>query len=532
MAHAPIERNIKSMYTNELWDEYVEKVENDFQLKTYPQFDPYFDFPTHKERLQTILSDPTFGRIKQYGFSPLLKVLQKTPRYRYQVGEDDYGLETKIRPILFASHFDTYIYGFYAYALNKYYQSYIKSISIDEVVLAYRSDLDGKCNIQFSKETFEEVDNMIDLHGECSVITLDIKGYFDHIDHEILKQMWGKVIGKNKLPADQYKVFRSLTKYSYVNYKSFLKHFKINLRRYERKQKKKYKYKKGYDKGYQSLFDFIPSTLNGSTYNDKMEILRKRNLITLNRKRDRTLSKNGIPQGSAMSAVLSNVYLIDFDKQIVEKGKKEGFVYRRYCDDLMIICKKEDVNRLKNFLMDLINDEYKLTIQDKKTDVIDFKTSMTGKLRSFKRQYNETTKMFDELPNENKNFKNLQYLGFEYNGQNIYIRPSSLSRYFRKLKARVVKTVMMAYSKNSKSDKIFKQQLYSRYTHFGKRNFLTYATNASKKYYINSKKERKDGMDSPSIRRQIAAHMRILKQEIEKTSMQRAKQKGIKNVKY
>ena len=83
----------------------------------------------------------------------------------------------------------------------------------------------------------------------------------------------------------------------------------------------------------------------------------------------------------------------------------------------------------------------------------------------------------------------------------------------------------MAYSTNSKSDTIFQQQIYSRYSHLGKRNFLSHATNASKKYYVNSQKERKEGMDSPSIKRQIAAHMRILKQEIEKTNEQRSEQK-------
>lgn len=228
-----------------------------------------------------------------------------------------------------------------------------------------------------------------------------------------------------------------------------------------------------------------------------------------------------------MSAMLSNIYLADFDKAIFEKSQREDFVYRRYCDDLLVICKPDQVNELKNYLMDLINKEYKLTIQDRKSVVIDFKPSTSGKIKSYRRDYNEKSKVFDSFPTNDMYFKNLQYLGFEFNGQNIYLRPASLSRYFRKMKARIVKSVSMAYSKNSKSDTIFKQQIYSRYSHLGKRNFLTYANNASKKYYVNSKGDRKDGMNSPSIRRQISAHMRIIKQEIEKTSEQWAKQKNI-----
>jgi len=526
---------MKTIFTEELWKEYVEKVEDDFNLKTYPQFDPYFNFPIDKQRLHSLLSDPTFKRVKSHNFIPLVKILQKTPRYKWQeekelVAGGKYDLETKIRPISFASHFDTYIYGFYAFALNKAYQNYIHKNGFQEVVLAYRSDLDGKCNIQFAKEAFDKVKDAYTQHGECSVIALDIKGYFDHIDHAVLKKMWCKIIDKPDLPLDQYKVFRSLTKYSYVNYSSFLKHFKINLKKLEKEQKKKYKGKKRVPKGYQSLFDLVPNDINGPSFYNKMELLRKRKLVTINRNKDRSLSKNGIPQGSAMSALLSNIYLAEFDKQIFEKGLKEGFVYRRYCDDLLVICKPEKVNGLKDYLMDLINREHKLTIQNRKTDVIDFKTSPSGQMRSYKREYDKEAETFNSLPNDDENFKNLQYLGFEFNGKNIYIRPGSLSRYFRKMKARIVKSVSMAYSDNSKSDTIFKQQIYSRYSHLGKRNFLSYATNASKKYYVNSQKERKEGMDSPSIKRQIAAHMRILKQEIQKTSEQRAKQKGSRTI--
>jgi len=123
-------------------------------------------------------------------------------------------LETKIRPILFTSHFDTYIYGFYAHGLNNLYQAYIRKKGFQEVVLAYRNDIEGKCNIQFAKEAFDQVKNAFLANGKCSVIALDVKGYFDHIDHTTLKRMWCKMIGANQLPIDQYKIFRSLTKFS------------------------------------------------------------------------------------------------------------------------------------------------------------------------------------------------------------------------------------------------------------------------------------------------------------------------------
>lgn len=527
---------MKTLYTEDRWNAYCLKVESDYQLKTYPQFDPYFNFPKDKSHLKAIVSDSTLKSIASHDFLPFLKILQKTPRYKYQVEEDEFSLETKIRPISFASHFDTYIYGFYAFALNLEYQDYIHQHKFQEVVLAYRTDLGGKCNIQFAKETFDLIREKFTNEDECSVIALDIKGYFDNINHELLKRMWCKIIGTPKLPQDQYKLFRSLTKYSYVNYSSFLKHFNINLKNIQKSQSKKHKNNKVIPKGYQSLFDLLPATLAGPKFGDKIDLLRSRKLITINsvvdkEKKSRVLKKSGIPQGSSMSALLSNIYLADFDQLLFEKGIKDGFIYRRYCDDLLVICKPSQVNELKDYLINLISKDYHLVIQDKKTDVIDFKLSIANKVRSFRREYLSESKTFIPLLNDNRNFKNLQYLGFEFNGQNVYIRPSSLSRYFRKMKARIKKTISMAYSKNSKSDTINKEQLFTRYSHFGKRNFISYAINASRAYYINSAKEKKLGFDSPSIRRQIAAHMRILKQEIEKTSEQRAKTKGFKEIK-
>jgi RNA-directed DNA polymerase len=521
---------MNKIYNIEIWNQYVEKITNDFKLKTYPHFDPYFDFLKKKEKLHQIVSDSSLESIKKHNFLPFVKIKVKTPRYRWNEDESlpnngEYALETKIRPIAFASHFDNYIYAFYAYSLNDLYQNHIKENNFDSAVLAYRNDLNGKCNIQFAKESFDEVKKQFTNNGECSVIALDIKGYFDNIDHEILKGMWCSVIKSKKLPADQFKIYKSLTNYSYINYSSFLKHFGIKIKKLKSKKIK-----------FQSLFDLIPDNINGRTFNEKMQILRSKNLITSNSIFDETLNqrvpkKCGIPQGSSMSAVLSNIYLTEFDKILYKKGLREGFTYRRYCDDLLIICSPDKVNELKDFIIEKIKTEYKLDIQDKKTEIIDFKKSVNDNIRAFKRLYDESTKSFLSLPNDNKNFKNLQYLGFEYNGKSIYIRPGSMSRYFRKLKGRITKSISMAYGKNSKSDIIFKQKIYSKYSHIGKRNFLSYAKNASKKYYLNSKGEKKEGMNSASIRGQISRHINILQKEVLKTSKQYSKKKGTSKTK-
>ena len=87
---------------------------------------------------------------------------------------------------------------------------------------------------------------------------------------------------------------------------------------------------------------------------------------------------------------------------------------------------------------------------------------------------------------------------------------------------------MMAYGKKSKKDKISKKQLYSRYSHFGERNFITYAQNASKKEYTNSLGVVREGLDSASIKKQLSAHFSILEKEVKKMSANFAKSKNVK----
>lgn len=496
------------LYSKDLWDEWCSIIEKDFEIKGYEHFDHRFDFPKRKEEIHRIVSDP--AKVATHSFLPLIKILIKTPRFRYQENEKEYGLETKVRPISFASHFDTYLYAWYSFVLTKKYQSYIHNNGIADCVLAYRTDLNGKCNIQFSKEVFD----YIKAKRNCTAIALDIKGYFDSIDHQILKEKWCRILGITELPQDQYKIFRSLTAYSYVNKNTILKHFNVDLKKLTKKPL--------------TLLDHIP----GSSFNNKFQVLRDHNLIVENASNE-LLSNNrkrfyGIPQGSSISALLSNIYLIDYDEEMQKLASKHGFLYRRYCDDILIVCETKDALRFQKIARDKIA-KYHLEIQDKKVELIEFCKNSRGQTRSF-----NLKKIQQELPsqlnasNEQRFYKNLQYLGFEFNGKDVLIRPGSLSRYFRKMKGRIIKTICMAYSEQARGEKIFKQQLFHRYTHLGKRNFLHYAYNASKEYYRNSLGEKKLAMNSPAIKRQLSRHFDVLLYHLKKKNENRAELKDYK----
>lgn len=509
------------MYSDSVWEAWVKEELQNYKLtktgkrkyikKGYLHLDHRFWFPGKYEEIKQIIKEnllcfnPATKRKEFHSFSPFLKLLTKTPRYRYQFEEGHYDLETKIRPICYASHIDSLIIGYYSFALTRIYEEFIKKEGYGEVVLAYRTDL-GKCNIQFAKEVFE----LVAKRKETSAIALDIKGYFDHIDHLKLLEKWQKVIDK-RLPEDQFNLYKILTKYSYLNCKQILKKYK----------------------GIKKRGNVLPVTLMeiipGIDVKEKFKQLNKDQLIVTNNKPNKNTQRLcGIPQGSPISALLSNIYLIDFDADLKKKGDQEGFIYRRYCDDILVICDTDKASAIMDFIIDKICSEYFLTIQADKVDLIDFHKNSKGNIRGFRRPrrtkeaIGEKKKaILKDKPaittalNEEKYYRPLQYLGFEFNGKNITIRSSSLSRFFRKLNHRLQRTVIMSYSPSTKSDQIFMQQIYERYSHVGTRNFLTYAYNASREHYTNKNGKPQIGLKSTSIRKQLRNHFGILRNELE-----------------
>ena len=529
------------LYTDTYWSEWASNERKNYTInkigkksyikKGYIHFDDRLWFPDHEEEIKKLIENnlkvkhEATGNEQYHSFTPFIKRLIKTPRYKYQEEEGVYGLETKIRPICYASHKDSLILGYYSFVFTKLYEEYIRNAGFENVVLAYRSDL-GKSNIQFAKDTFSEITK----RDSCSAIALDIKGYFDHIDHKILLEKWQKIYGF-RLPKFIHNLYKILTKYSYINYKAILSKYK----------------------GPKNRNDKLPANLmrmiDGAKTKEKFESLKKNQLIVTN---DTPNSKTnrlcGIPQGSPISALLSNIYLIDFDKQVFEKSIADGFIYKRYCDDIIVICDSAKAKELADFLIDKIYSEYFLTIQPRKVELIDFKRNSSGVKRAFKRPHEIIRKGNMEKmivrensiklseKNERQFYKPLQYLGFEYDGQNIRIRSSSLSKFYRKLNYRLQRTIIMSYSPKSISDQIFLRQIYERYTHLGQRNFLTYAYKASKKYYKDGNGTEKEGMNSPAIRRQLRNHFSIIQHELQRKNIKwfshKSKRKKKVNLKW
>lgn len=299
------------MYTQDDFKEWFKKENENYALvegkrtylkKGYLHFDPKYWLPSRIEEFESYVSNGQ--NIANRSFYPFLKVNVKTPRYRYDKGLDSRVVEYKKRPICFASHFDSLIYSFYSHCLNEKYQKYIKDEGFDRVVSAYRTDL-RLCNIDFARDAFEEIER----RGECVAIAMDIKGFFDNLSHRILKERWQKVIDDNKLPNDQYAIFKSITKFAFCYKSSIQKFLEEGLNAGDKPTK----------------YIIEPSKKN-------FDKIRERKLICQNNLR------KGIPQGSPISSVLSNIYMSDFDEKLDDYCRNHKFFYRRYCDDLLFIC--------------------------------------------------------------------------------------------------------------------------------------------------------------------------------------------------
>lgn len=397
--------------------------------------------------------------VASYAFLPFIHFEMEFKRYVTIIENDEQGQVTKrkepgkpkVRKIFYAAHKDGYIYKYYGDLLNNAYNIYASENQIDDNVVAYRNNKQGKNNIDFAFEVF----NHLFKFENAVVISSDFTKYFDNISHQTLKQNVKRVLGVETLSRDWYQVFKNLTKFTYVN---------------------------------RGDIDTFLEAKYGRTLNKKIKTHQLSRIMTSAEFREfkkEYLKSNpnpdsyGIPQGSSMSAVCSNVHLIDFDKEISEwcKQKSANAMYRRYCDDLIVIIPLESQSAaefatIRNELFGII-DKYKsdgLDVQPEKTEI---------------RLWNG-----DNILDEQLQPSKLDYLGFVTDGQMIQLREKSLFNYYTRAyrKAKTVKRIEYATERPGP-----KRSLYDLYTHLGfeykkRGNFVTYAYKAHKKMNLLSVK--------------------------------------------
>lgn len=276
--------------------------------------------------------------------------------------------------------------------------------------------------MHFANEAIDEIIK----RENCCAIAMDISGFFDNLNHKIIKKQWLKVLGVPSMPSDHYTIYKNITKYRYIDAKKLEDVLKIKLKDLQKQNKELRK---------KNAKANIRLLKNNTEF---------RNLIIPNLEtpelKPLELERKGIPQGTTISDVIANMYLIDFDKEISNLAKEHNWYYRRYSDDILIVCNLEEEQEVIGIIKELITKECKLEIKDEKTLFSNFrKTDDAQECTTYK--YDEKQNNYAVV------IKPFEYLGLSFNGTEKRIRASTLSKFYQKLKERIKKEVNIAKNK-------------------------------------------------------------------------------------
>jgi hypothetical protein len=395
------------------WEDYYRKITSSKYMETYAFF----------PLIHRILSD------RKYKKPDPDKHHIKAVKYRAHSHKKLDGSGTvktvKKRPLHYASHFDALIYAYYAHLLSKKYEAKLKKDpELDKAVLAYRTvsisdeNKKGKSNIHFAHEVFEEVNRRVDADGEVAVLAIDLKNFFSSLHHPSLYKVWASILGEDELPKDHLNVFRSCTNFSYVLYNDLKKKGK---RHFDESRLARIRKTKGFKCFFESNSDFRKAIKEGRLPVYKNPFFSGKDE---NGKKERI----GIPQGLPISAVLANLYLIDFDRTIInELSSKLGVHYRRYSDDILILCKPDQITSIDDYVNELIK-RFHVKISTEKTERFLFRKMVynkNGDKRITAIKIIEGDRCIIDSP--------LTYLGFEFRGYNTLIKSTNIAKYYRRV---------------------------------------------------------------------------------------------------
>jgi len=478
-----------------------EKEQKDwFRLKRYPHIGLPLNYSDRYKWIEKYITDPE--KIAKHSFLPFIHRTSKVKKFRKVYSSNDGKVhdhyrdqnkslrkaDVKKRELFYASHLDSLIFSYYTKFLSDCYENKIKDpeYNLNEVVNAYRTipidskkpNSANKCNIEFANDVFKHV---IDYkENDFAVIAFDISCFFDNLNHTKLRKTWAEVIRKEgeneKLPPDHFNVFKNITRFSYVDIVDIFEEFKDKI--YTRKinrlgQPLEIKQKK-VDK-----ICYLRNQ-NAIAFCSKDEFLKLKGKLlqpskTKRLKNGTVVCRNfGIPQGSPISSVLANIYLLHFDKIINKFTSLHKGIYRRYSDDIVIVCPLKVKDDLKEIVYREIAN-YDLEIQKNKTQIFHFKRENDKLLCG---------QEFEGVINWDKN---LIYLGFEFNGSHVFLKSASLSGYYRKMKRTIRRAKHYANRRFCvNSGVIFKRRIFKRFSYKGAKRTRKYIWNEEEKKFIKS----------------------------------------------
>lgn len=409
-----------------------------FERKTYT----HFDVPWTFEEAAKYVTEPE--NIRNHEFLPFIAFTKTQRRFTRKHGGPTPKPSSKSRPLAMASHVDGYVFAWYSHQLSKKYEVAVRAAELHDCVLAYRPQ--NGTNITMAEAAFSDIAQ----RGACVAVALDLQEFFPSIDHATLKANWARILGTVGLPPDHFAVFRAMTSFAEVDRKACLERLGIDPKK-----------------------DRIPRPIcNGKQFRD---VIRRgpAGAVKMVTRNDRP---HGIPQGSPISALLSNIYMLDFDARMqVAAAAMEGS-YRRYSDDILFIVDPlftaADVVKVVEDGLALLGCAIRLNAG--KTESARFSVGPNGRLGC-------------DSPN------GIQYLGFTFDGERRLIRSQTMSKYARRLVYAVRGAQKAA---NKAGAPAHRRAVYRQFSHLGKSNFISRYVKAAKA-----------AMPGDGIRRQVRRHM-------------------------
>ena len=399
----------------------------------------HFDTPVTEEMAALIATDPS--AVAKHPFNPLITYNVTSQKIRKKVGGGVERKKPKVRPISYAGHKDSHIFAHYSTILCELYERQLQARGLQQVATAFRS-LEHRRNIHFADEVFE----FIKAQGNCAVLASDISDYFGSMGHDHLKRPWGRLLGVDRLPDDHFAVFRAITRYCTVDRVKLCHVLGLDPDRPRADGRQRF-----------------------CSPHQFRQMVRGNGLCTVNR------TGHGIPQGTPISAVLSNIYMLEFDTVMHAEVAAHGGLFRRYCDDIIFVVPTPEIRVKLLTLMTALVRDLGLEAHPDKTEAIDF--GQTG------------GRLVASKP--------LNYLGFTFDGENKRIKPASVARFYMKMRRGVGRTKAIRFRACKKAGvwtPIKRRKLHILYSYLGRHNFLSYAFDAAKI------------MNDPGIKRQVKAH--------------------------
>lgn len=418
----------------------------------------HFDLRTNLLKARKYITNP--DKVAHHGFYPFIKFNINYPRYR----KNNTILKTKKRPICYSAHIDRCIYQYYSFLINQKYNLHLKQEKIDQVPVAYRTDLHIN-NVDIFKDIIEFIRNC----GSCYVMIGDFTDFFDNINHQYLKSQLCDLLQVKRLPPDYYAVFKSVTKYDYWKLDDLL-----NLNK--------------------------PDVKDLKDLNTKARVLPKK-VYKANRSHIKHNDlKVGIPQGSAISACLANVYMLSVDKKISDFVTKRRGIYKRYSDDFVVVLpqtvdSQRNIEKIIEFF-NTLKKENLMELQSEKTQVFELKAN--GILTNIGHHFQ---------PRLNEDKKTINFLGFSFDGKEVTIRAKTISKYYYRMHHKAI-GIAHRYDKRhgfQGSDKLYR--LYSERGKHGRGNFFTYVDRV-KESFPDDPIDRYTKNHMVKIRRTLKKHQR------------------------